>query len=375
MFLWENCETLFRNLLSAVRMKRVIALADRGGLPLATLIGAVNVLFFLSFVLIVVLAGGQARAEGMSCTGKDMLTALENSDPASFARIAAEAARAENGRGLLWKVERQGRAPSYLFGTMHVADPRVTVLPPLARAAFDASGTVVIETTDVLDQAKMLAAMTRKPDLMMFTDGTTLGSLIAPDEVAGVNGALEARGISPSSVSRMKPWMISAMIALPACELKRKADGATVLDVKLGLEAKARSKRLEGLETAEEQLEAMASLPMKFHIQGLVDTLKLGERIDDITETMVVLYRRGDTGMFWPLFRAVLPSGGRGDLSGYAAFEQTMVSARNRTMAARALQILDAGNAFVAVGALHLPGPEGLVALLRQAGYTVTRAD
>jgi uncharacterized protein YbaP (TraB family) len=42
-------------------------------------------------------------------------------------------------------------------------------------------------------------------------------------------------------------------------------------------------------------------------------------------------------------------------------------------MVARAGPILDAGNAFVAVGALHLPGPEGLVALLRKAGYTVTR--
>ena len=46
----------------------------------------------------------------------------------------------------------------------------------------------------------------------------------------------------------------------------------------------------------------MASLPMDFHIKGLVDTLKLGDRIDDVIETMIVLYANGDTGMFWPLF-------------------------------------------------------------------------
>jgi uncharacterized protein len=354
-------------------MKRVIALAERGVLPLLTLLAAVNVLFFLSIVLMLVLAAG-ARADEVSCTGKDMLTALEKSDPASFAKIAAEAARTENGQGLLWKVERDGSAPSYLFGTMHVADPRVTALPPPAQAAFDTSSTVVIETTDVFHPARMMAAMTRKPDLMMFTDGTTLGSLIPPDDLAAVNKALEARGIPPFSVAKMKPWIISAMIALPACELKRKADGVSILDVKLATDAGAKGKKLQGLETAGEQLEAMASLPMRFHIQGLVDTLKLGDRIDDIIETMVVLYKRGDTGMFWPLFRAVLPSDD-GDLSGYVAFEQTMVTARNKTMAARAEPILAAGNAFVAVGALHLPGPEGLVALLREAGYTVTRAD
>ena len=41
-------------------------------------------------------------------------------------------------------------------------------------------------------------------------------------------------------------------------------------------------------------------------------------------------------------------------------------------MAQRALPILAQGNAFMAVGALHLPGQEGLVRLLRNAGYTVT---
>jgi uncharacterized protein YbaP (TraB family) len=116
----------------------------------------------------------------------------------------------------------------------------------------------------------------------------------------------------------------------------------------------------------------MASLPMKFHIEGLVETLKLGDRADDVIETMVGLYLAGDTGMFWPFFRAVLPGAGQG---GYAAFEQTMVTARNRTMAERALPFLEKGKAFIAVGALHLPGEAGIVELLRKDGYTVTRID
>lgn len=355
-------------------MKRVIALADRSALPLIKLLALANLLFFLSFVLVLGLATRTARAEEVACTGKDMLAALQQDDPALLTSIAAEADKTENGRGLLWKVEKGGAAPSYLFGTMHVTDPRVTSLPPAAQAAYDAAGTVVIETTDVLDQAKMMAAMMQQPELTMFTDGTTLSSLIPADEVDDVNKALEARGIPPYSVSKMKPWIISTMVALPACEMKRKADGVPVLDVKLGQDAQAKGKKLEGLETAAEQLEAMASLPMALHIQGLVDTLKLSDRMDDVIETMVVLYTRGDTGMFWPLFRAVLPSGGD-DASGYAAFEQTMVTARNKTMAERAEPMLAAGNAFIAVGAMHLPGPDGLVSLLRKDGFTVTRAD
>ncbi|TJW23522.1 MAG: polysaccharide biosynthesis protein GumN, partial [Mesorhizobium sp.] len=81
--------------------------------------------------------------------------------------------------------------------------------------------TVVIETTEVLDQQKMMAAFLKEPELMMFTDSTTLSSLLSPDDAAAVNKALDARGIPPASVAKMKPWMLSTMVALPACELAR----------------------------------------------------------------------------------------------------------------------------------------------------------
>ena len=136
----------------------------------------------------------------------------------------------------------------------------------------------------------------------------------------------------------MKPWMLSAMVALPVCELARKAGGAPMLDVKLAQEAKADGKSLEGLETIADQLRAMASLPMEFHMKGLVETVRLGDRMDDVIETMIVLYKREDTGMFWPLFRAVLPSAGE-DETGYAAFDEAMITSRNRTMVDRAKPI------------------------------------
>ncbi|RVD12592.1 polysaccharide biosynthesis protein GumN, partial [Mesorhizobium sp. M7A.F.Ca.ET.027.02.1.1] len=253
----------------------------------------------------------------------------------------------------------------------HMTDPRVTTLPPDAQKAYDAAGTIVIETTDVLDKQKMMVAMLKEPDLMMFTDSTTLASLLSPDDAAAMNAALDARGIPPATVAKMKPWMLSAMMALPACELARQSGGAPVLDVRLAEGAKASGKPVEGLETAESQLRAMASLPLAFHMKGLVDTLKLGDKINDINETMIVLYQRGDTGMFWPLFRVAMPEG-TDDPAGYAAFEETMITSRNKVMVEHAEPILARGNVFMAVGALHLPGPEGLVEDFRKAGYTVT---
>ncbi|MER9520286.1 TraB/GumN family protein [Mesorhizobium sp. M0614] len=352
-------------------MKRVIAIADRAASVSLKLLVALNVLFFLSFLAVLLFAAGNAHAGIPTCTGADMLSALQKNDPATYRKIEAEAAATPNGKGLLWRLEKPGEKPSFLFGTMHMTDPRVTTLPPDAQKAYDAAGTIVIETTDVLDKQKMMVAMLQEPDLMMFTDSTTLASLLSPDDAAAMNAALDARGIPPATVAKMKPWMLSAMMALPACELARQSGGAPVLDVKLAEGAKASGKPVEGLETAESQLRAMASLPLAFHMKGLVDTLKLGDKINDINETMIVLYQRGDTGMFWPLFRVAMPDG-TDDPAGYAAFEETMITSRNKVMVEHAEPILARGNVFMAVGALHLPGPEGLVEDFRKAGYTVT---
>ncbi len=355
-------------------MKKAAAIADRLAVPALKLLAALNVLFFLSFLFVLLFAVGKVRAETPACTGADLTASLQKDDPAGYEKIRAEAAATPNGKGLLWKLEKQGEKPSYLFGTMHMTDPRVVTLPAAAQAAFDAADTVVIETTEVLDQKKMMATLAKEPDLMMFTDSTTLSSLLSPADAEAVDKALDARGIPPASVSKMKPWILSAMVALPACELARKAEGAPVLDVKLAQDAATVGKELQGLETAADQLRAMASLPLDFHMRGLVDTLKLGDRMNDINETMIVLYQRGEIGMIWPLFRAVLPEE-TDDPAGYAAFEEAMVTSRNKVMADHAAPILAKGNAFMAVGALHLPGPEGLVELFRKAGYAVTAAD
>ncbi len=351
-------------------MKRPVLSPDvLAGLALR-LLAAINALFALGLLATLLLVS-PARAEAAACTGRDLLAQIEAEEPATYARLVAEAAAVPNGSDLLWKVEKPDVEPSWLFGTMHLTDPRVTNLTEPARAAYESAGTVIIETTDILDQARMMAAMIERPDLMMYTDGTTLTSSLPPDKAKIIEDALSARDIPPASVAEMKPWMLAATLSIPACETARKAAGLPMLDVKLAEDAKADGKPVRGLESIIDQLDAMASLPLDFHIEGLIATLDLRDRIEDIFETMVVLYDRGETGMIWPLFRAVLPDG---DVAGYEAFETVMIDARNETMRKNALPFLDAGGAFIAVGALHLPGERGLVEMLRASGYTLSPA-
>ncbi|MEM5470642.1 TraB/GumN family protein [Hoeflea sp. AS60] len=335
---------------------------------------AVSLPFALLILLVagLVWGTGQARAEdGPGCGGVSLVKALAASNPQKLAEVRAKASGTRNGSGLLWKVEKDGIAPSFLFGTMHVTDPRVTKLPAAAQKAFDAAGTVVIETVEILDPAKAQALLLSKPELTMFTDETTLTSLLDEDETKLIEAELSRRGIPLAAVSRMKPWMIAGIVALPACEMARKTLGVEFLDIRIAKTAKTEGKELLGLESIGEQMAAMADLPMEFHVRGLIETIKLADLMPDIMATMTDLYLKGEIAQIMPVILAAGPQDMESDTSGYAAFEERIVRMRNHVMAERATPILDAGNAFIAIGALHLPGEEGVVALLQDAGYTV----
>ncbi len=357
-------------------MTHTSVLADRSARAALSLLAGLNILFVLALLIGLAAGARQARADDLPvCTGRDLLAEMAADKPDEMARLRAEADAIPNGKGILWRIEGPaGTKPSFLLGTMHVSDPRVTALDPAAQAAYAAAGTVVIETTDVLDQAKMAGAIAAHPELMMFTDDTTLSGILPEADRAAVEEGLARRGLTLDALQKMKPWVVASLVGVPACEMARKAAGAPVLDIKLAEEAKAAGKSVEGLETMIDQLEAMASLPIGLHVQGLVDTLKLGDGIDDLNETMVRIYKSGDTGLFWPFFEAVMPADASEETS-YAAFQEAMIDARNRTMAEAAGPILDKGGAFMAVGALHLAGEQGLVALLRQQGYAVEPAE
>ncbi|WP_299870355.1 TraB/GumN family protein [uncultured Hoeflea sp.] len=337
----------------------------------------------LPLILLILLAAGlimgtsQARAStgaDAACDGSNLVAELAETKPEALAAARAEAASVPNGRGVLWKIEKTGIEPSWLFGTMHVTDPRVTAVPDPVRSALEVSDTVVIETIDILDPLKAQAALMTRPELTMFTGDGSLTAFLDETEAELVEAELADRGIPLALVSKMKPWMISGMLALPPCELARKAGGAEFLDIKIANDAKRAGKTLLGLESIGEQMSAMADLPMEFHIRGLVETIRLADLMPDIMATMTELYLQGEIALIMPAIMAAGPEASDEDAAGYAEFEQRIVLMRNHVMAERAAPILARGNAFIAVGALHLPGEEGLVSLLRQAGYTVSAA-
>lgn len=342
-----------------------IALRIVGALPLILLALLLAALFTIS----------PARASDIACHGENLLVAMEEEKPEQLASIRAEAAKVPNGQGIFWKVENEGLKPSYLLGTMHVTDPRVLTMPKGARDAAAGADVVVIESDEILDEQKAAASLLMHPELTMFTDGKSVKDHLDAADLEKLDSGLKQRGLALGAVAKMKPWILASFVALPACEMSRKAAGASFLDKQIAEDAVKAGKPVAGLESLVEQLEAMADLPVDFHFKALIETIALGDKMEDVIETMTELYLAGEIGMTMPMLKAVAPTEAGEDESAYAAFETRIVRDRNLVMAEGSKQHLEKGNAFIAVGALHLPGEEGLVELLRKQGYTVTRID
>lgn len=317
-----------------------------------------------------------AEAQAPTCRGKNVLDELRESDQAAHARVMAAAATTENGGAILWRIEKAGVAPSHLFGTMHLTDDRINDLPEGVKSALAGSSRLVLELEDV-SPGGFMTILSKNPQivrLMMFTDGRRLEELLGEDDYRKVSEVLARSGVPPALGGVFKPWVATLMLSVSTCEQRRMGSGLVPLDARLARDVESRGIKAEGLETLESQFQALASVPEADQVEMLKSTVRFHHRIDDMLETMVQLYLQRQLGAIWPLQIALAEKVG---ISGkvFDSAEQSLLLTRNVEMRDKALGYLAQGNAFIAVGGLHLPGRQGLVTLLRSAGYTLTPVE
>jgi uncharacterized protein len=307
------------------------------------------------------------------CGGRDMIEEMRITEPDRHRRMMDDAAKIENGGALLWKVEKDGNAPSYLFGTIHMADARVTALNEPAMQALANAKTVALEIANTT-QNGMMAAMSKVPELLAYTDGTTLKAQLTDAEYAKVQQLIAKTGMPGEAAAVLRPWLVSTLLAMSDCQRAQMAAGKKALDEQIENTAKTNGATVVGLETVESQLAAMASIPDDKQVQILKSGLAYADRTDDMIETLVQLYLKRNITATMPFQLALADKIGV-KASIYDEFIKILITDRNLKMRDAAKPLLDAGNSFVAVGSLHLPGKTGLVALLREAGYTVSPAE
>lgn len=271
---------------------------------------------------------------------------------------AAVAAQGRFDSGLLWRIEPPGSTPSYLFGTMHSDDPGVVDLAAPVQQAFDQAEAVTLEVT--LD-AQSLAALTRA---LLISDGSSLDALVGSSLFERAVEAMAGHGVPDTVVAGMKPWAVAVTLMTPPDR------SGMVLDHVLYQQALADGKPVDGLETVAEQVGVFDSLTQEEQVALLQDTL---DHLPDIEGMLVDLrqaWLQRDLARLVAINEATMRDS---DPQFAADFNQRIILERNQRMAERMESRLRKGGHFIAVGALHLPGEKGLLQLLEQRGYRVTK--
>jgi uncharacterized protein YbaP (TraB family) len=331
--------------------------------------------YVFSLLFLLVLALPATAKDPPPCQGRNLLEELKVRDRKAYDRVMAEAAAMPNGDAILWKIEaKAGTAPSWLLGTAHLTDPRITALPPAAKAALENARVVALELAEATDMRRLTMATMSQARFLVMPPGQNMWDLIPDADEEAIRASPHYPGQMSAQFAVMQPWVVAAALSVPPCERRRQTAGLATLDVTIGATALARGIPVEGLEKIEEHLGLFAGMPLETQARYLIAVGRVGELVGDYVETLVQLYLSRELTALMPLSKHADPAMAN-DLELMTFFERDLIVKRNRVMQQRASALIDGGNAFIAVGALHLPGEEGLVSLLRDAGYTVTAIE
>jgi uncharacterized protein YbaP (TraB family) len=269
-------------------------------------------------------------------------------------------AQAAQAKTFAWKATGKG-GTIYLMGSIHMMSASFYPLNPALEAAFKDSDLLVeeVDLAEMLDPTAQLAILSRG----MLPSSQSLDKLISPATLALVKKATGDLGSAAGPLMQFKPWMLA--IALQGMELAKAGfDPSLGLDQHFYTEAKEAGKAVQGLETVDYQISRFDQMTMEQQDHLLAETLKELE-----TETATV----GKLGEAWKVGDvAAIERIALADLKSDPQMYQRLLVDRNKNWLPK-IEALFArrGHALVVVGAAHLVGPDGLLAMLKAKGYTV----
>jgi uncharacterized protein YbaP (TraB family) len=274
--------------------------------------------------------------------------------------LASGAAAQTRGRSFLWKVQ-SGASVMYLAGSVHALTADAYPLNPAYQRAFDASSALVEEID--LAEADPLSGGLGLLAKGMYQDGRTFSSAVSRQTVTLVQEKLKNTPLALDLIQPMKPWMVMLMI-----EALGSQDAG--LDPELGLDkhfynlATDGRKQVIGLETAESQIDRFDKMPEAMQEQMLRSELAEMDTEKSSLRSILTAWQTGDAAAIEKMLLASFTT----NPAAYAS----LITERNRNWMPQLETCLRRSSpCFVIVGAAHLVGPQGLLAMLQQKGYRV----
>jgi hypothetical protein len=265
----------------------------------------------------------------------------------------------EKYNSLFWEISGNGLTEySYLYGTMHTQDDRVFQFKDGVMKAFNEAEIYAMELNmDSVDQEALLSKL-------IMDSIYSLKTLLTTNEYKVVSDFFrDSLGQPLFMFEKMQPLFTSQMVALRDLE----AQQTDALDIYFFKEAKKQKKQTIGLEKTIEQIDAFSAIPYEMQAKSLVDAVKdYGKEGELDMDTMIKYYVEGNLDK---LLEMTTKEEDDEEMS--KIFNDTFLVKRNYNMADRAEPYIKKGSTFIAIGAAHLPGKEGVIKLLRNKGYKV----
>lgn len=260
---------------------------------------------------------------------------------------------------LLWEISGKGLTQkSYLYGTIHVGDERVYAFSPQVEPAFKSTAAFAGEL--VLEPSAMFAMM----NSLFMPQDTTLKDLLPKDKYNKLQEHLNKElGMMALYAERIKPVYLSMFLVQQNVGDTLHAQREP-LDLYFQNTAREQGKKVLGLETVEEQLAALDHLSLQRQAEMLYEELENPSPEQD-SDQLIRLYEAKNLDSLYQVVSQGMD----------ADFGAAMLTARNHRMTERLEKLIREQPTFIGVGAAHLPGPEGLIELLRAKGYTVEAAE
>jgi len=272
------------------------------------------------------------------------------------ATVSAED-KQDTDRALFWSIQKNGEPAGYLLGTIHSEDPRVL--------DFSEDFLLKLKNNKVfaMELVPDLPTLARLTEYMHYPPDKTLESVIGPARYNALVSALSAYQVPAEFIQHMKPWAAMMTLSTPPPVT------GFFMDLSLSLRASGSGLKVIGLETLEQQLSFLEEMPLPMQLSLLDQAIAELDQVNEAHDLMVDSYMQNNLVELQAVSNEQLQ--GIGEEAG-DYFIEMGINARNLRMAASLIPNLENNTVFVAVGALHLPGEQGLLNLLRQQGFELS---
>ncbi len=306
------------------------------------------------------------------CAGHDLRETLTS---AERDRLDALLAEMPYPAGNHWRAEKDGEVIP-LVGTMHLSDPRLEAPLERLRPVVRDAGALLLEMPRAQEK-QLQAAVTTQPDLLFLSDAT-LPELMDEEDWQALSKAAKAHGIPPFMAAKFRPWYLSMMLSMPACaqEALQEQNG---FDKQLETVAENMGVPTVALEPYDAAFAIFNAEPVEDQIEMMTASLAAEKQGEDSFATTIAAYFDEEAGEMWHMAQILLER--QDTFTAEEAAEvmeesgEALLAQRNRAWIPVILKTADkAGKPIVAAfGAAHLPGEEGVLNLLAEEGFTLTR--